>query len=169
MKVTKTLALLVVAALAWWSVAPALAEDEGEEEGEEGSSETTEENIRYYYGRGDNPFYIPTDEEQEETFYFGESDQEDFVELKWSRFQDTSGRASRDIKKIIGISLITTAVMMTGWALFAHSEETRPDNWRKIYEGTGVLLVSKKKTVHVPSVVAGACLVGGGVWLMRRN
>jgi hypothetical protein len=169
MKVSKTFALLLVAALAWWSVAPALAEEEGEEEGEEGSSETTEENIRYYYGRGANPFSVPPDEEQEETFYFGESAQEDFVELKWSRFQDTSGRASRDIKKIIGISLITTAVMMTGWALFAHSEETRPDNWKKIYEGTGKLVVSKEKTVHVPSIVAGACLVGGGVWLMRRK
>ncbi|NIT35920.1 MAG: hypothetical protein GTN49_05385 [candidate division Zixibacteria bacterium] len=165
MKVTKPLALLVVVALGWWSVVPALAE----EEGEEGSSETTEENVRYYYGRGDNPFYIPPGEEQEETFYFGESAQEDVVELKWSRFQDTSGRASRDIKKIIGVSLITTAVMMTAWALFAHSEETRPDNWQKIYEGTGILLVSKEKTVHVPSVVAGICLAGGGVWLMRRN
>jgi hypothetical protein len=165
MRTSKLTALAVVALLAWWSAAPALAEDEEEEE----SSGSTEENIRYYYGRGQNPFNTPTAEEQDEVFYFGESAQEDSVELRWSRFQDTTGKASRDIKKIIGVSLITTAVTMTGWAVFLNTELNRPDNWQKIYEGTGVVLVNREHAVNVPTVVAGVCLAGGGVWLMRRN
>jgi hypothetical protein len=165
MKVSKITALAVVAALAWWSAAPALAEDEDDEE----SSGSTEENIRYYYGRGNNPFSTSSAEEEEEVFYFGQSEQEDFVELKWSRFQDTTGRASRDIKRIIGITLITTAITMTGWAVFLNTERTRPDNWQKIYEGTGVVVTNREHTVNVPTIVAGVCLAGGGVWLMRRK
>ncbi len=165
MRLSKIMALAVAALMAWWSAAPALAQ----EEDEEGSSGATGENIRYYYGRGQNPFNAPTDEEQDEIFYFGESAQQDFVELKWSRFQDTTGKASRDIKKIIGVTLITTAVTMTGWAVFINTELSRPDNWQKIYEGTGVVLLNREHAVNVPTVVAGVCLAGGGVWLMRRN
>jgi hypothetical protein len=164
MKVNKITALAVVAALAWWSAAPALAEEEDDEE----SSDTTEENIHYYYGRGNNPFSTSSAEE-EEVFPFGKSEQEDFVELKWSRFQDTTGKASRDIKRIIGITLITTAITMTGWAIFLNTERIRPDNWQKIYEGTGVVLSTREHTVNVPTVVAGVCLAGSGLWLMRHN
>lgn len=165
MKVSKITALAVVAALAWWSAAPALAEEEDDEE----SSDTTEENIHYYYGRGNNPFSTSSAEEEEEVFSFGKSEQEDFVELKWSRFQDTSGKASRDIKRIIGVTLITTAITMTGWAIFLNTERIRPDNWQKIYEGTGVVLSTREHTVNVPTVVAGVCLAGSGLWLMRLN
>ncbi len=165
MKVSKITALAVVAALAWWSAAPALAEEEDDEE----SSDTTEENIHYYYGRGNNPFSTSSAEEEEEVFSFGKSEQEDFVELKWSRFQDTTGKASRDIKRIIGVTLITTAITMTGWAIFLNTERIRPDNWQKIYEGTGVVLSTREHTVNVPTVVAGVCLAGGGLWLMRHN
>ena len=165
MKTNKTTALAVIAALAWWCAAPALAEEAEEEE----SSNPTEENVRYYYGRGTNPFSTPQVEEEEEVFYFGESAQDDFVELKWARFQDTSGRASRDIKKIIGITLITTAATMAAWAVFLNTEQVRPDNWQKIYEGTGVVPLNREHRVNVPTVVAGVCLGGGGVWLMRRN
>ncbi len=165
MKVSKITALAVVAALAWWSAAPALAEEEDDEE----SSDTTEENIHYYYGRGNNPFSTSSAEEAEEVFSFGKSEQEDFVALKWSRFQDTSGKASRDIKRIIGVTLITTAITMTGWAIFLNTERIRPDNWQKIYEGTGVVLTTREHTVNVPTVVAGVCLAGSGLWLMRLN
>jgi hypothetical protein len=158
-------ALAVAALLAWWSAAPALAQEEDEED----SSGATGENIRYYYGRGKNPFNTPAAEEQDEIFYFGESAQEDSVELRWSRFQDTTGKASRDIKKIIGVTLITTAVTMTGWAIFINTELNRPGNWQKIYEGTGIVTVNREHAVNVPTVVAGVCLAGGGVWLMRRN
>ncbi len=162
MKVSKITALAVVAALAWWSAAPALAEEEDDEE----SSGTTEENIRYYYGQGNNPFSTSSAEE-EEVFSFGKSEQEDFVELKWSRFQDTSGKASRDMKRIIGITLITTALTMTGWAIFLNTELTRPDNWQKIYEGKGVVITTREHAVNAPTVVAGVCLAGSGLWLMR--
>jgi len=165
MKVSKITALAGVAALAWWSAAPALAEEEDDEE----SSDTTEENIHYYYGRGNNPFSTSSAEEEEEVFSFGKSEQEDFVALKWSRFQDTSGKASRDIKRIIGVTLITTAITMTGWAIFLNTERIRPDNWQKIYEGTGVVLTTREHTVNVPTVVAGVCLAGSGLWLMRLN
>jgi hypothetical protein len=165
MKVCKITALVVAATCVWCSAVPVLAEEEEEEE----PSGTTEENIRYYYGRGKNPFSTPAVEEQDEIFYFGDSAQEDFVELEWSRFQDTSGKASRDIKRIIGISLITTAVTMTGWAFFLNTELNRTDNWQKIYEGTGVIPLTREHTVNVPTVVAGVCLAGGGVWLMQRN
>lgn len=164
MKASKLTSLIVAAAFLWCSAAPVMAEEEEEE-----SPGATEENIRYYYGRGKNPFSTPTPEEQDEIFYFGESAQEDFVELEWSRFQDTTGKASRDIKKIIGISLITTAVTMTGWAVFLNTELNRADNWQKIYEGTGVVPLAREHAVNVPTVVAGVCLAGGGVWLMRRN
>ena len=165
MKVNRITALAVVAALAWWSAAPALAEEEDDEE----SSDTTEENNHYYYGRGNNPFSTSSAEEEEEVFSFGKSEQEDFVELKWSRFQDTTGKASRDIKRIIGITLITTAITMTGWAIFLNTERIRPDNWQKIYEGTGVVLSTREHTVNGPTVVAGVCLAGSGLWLMRHN
>ena len=165
MKVNKITALAVVAALAWWSTAPALAEEENDEE----SSSTTEENIRYYYGRGNNPFSTSSAEEEEEVFSFGKSEQEDFVELKWSRFQDTTGKASRDIKRIIGITFITTALTMTGWAIFLNTERTRPDNWQKIYEGTGTVVTTREHAVNAPTVVAGVCLAGSGLWLMRLN
>lgn len=165
MKVSKITALAVVAALAWWSAAPAFAEEEDDEE----SSGTTEENIRYYYGRGNNPFGTSSAEEEEEVFSFGKSEQEDFVELKWSRFQDTSGKASRDIKRIIGITLITTALTMVGWAVFLNTERTRPDNWQKIYEDTGVVVTTREHAVNAPTVVAGVCLAGSGLWLMRHK
>jgi hypothetical protein len=165
MRLSKLTAVAVAAAVALWSAAPALAQEEEEED----SSGATDENIRYYYGRGKNPFNTPGAEEQDEIFYFGESAHEDFVELKWSRFQDTTGKASRDIKKIIGVTLVTTAVTMTGWAVFLNTELNRPDNWQKIYEGTGVVLVNREHAVNVPTVVAGVCLAGSGVWLMRRN
>ncbi len=164
MKMSELTALGVAAALVWWGAAPALAEDKEEE-----PSDPTGENIRYYYGRGQNPFSAPGAEEQDEIFYFGENEQEDFVELEWSRFQDTSGKASRDIKRIIGLSLVTTAITMTSWAVFLNTEQNRVDNWQKIYEGTGVVLQNREHTVNVPTVVAGVCLAGGGVWLMRRN
>ncbi|MEE9457392.1 MAG: hypothetical protein V3W11_09620 [bacterium] len=163
MKVSKITALAVVAALAWWSAAPALAEEEDDEE----SPGTTEENIRYYYGQGNNPFSTSSAEEEEEVFSFGKSEQEDFVELKWSRFQDTSGKASRDIKRIIGITLITTALTMAGWAIFLNTDQIRPDNWQKIYEGTGVVVSTREHAVNGPTVVAGVCLAGSGLWLMR--
>ena len=164
MKAKKITALAVIAALAWWCAAPALAEEEDEE-----TAATTEENIRYYYGRGNNPFSTPSVEAEEEVFFFGESAHDDSVELKWSRFQDTTGRASRDFKKMIGVTLITTAVTMTGWAIFLNTDRVRPDNWRKVYDATGVVPTTREHTVNVPTVVAGICLGGGGVWLMRRN
>jgi hypothetical protein len=163
----KVTALLLVGAMALFSAAPAIAE---EEEEEEGSSTATDENVRYYYGRGANPFTAPSsDDPGDEIFYFGESAQEDFVQMKFSRFQDTTGKASRDIKKIIGLSLISTSITMTVWAIFLHTEENRPDNWQKIYEGTGNVVLEKEHTVNVPSVVAGVCLSGGAVWLMQRD
>jgi hypothetical protein len=163
MKAKKITALAVIAALAWWCAAPALAEEEDEE-----TAATTEENVRYYYGRGNNPFSTPSVEE-EEVFVFGETAQDDSVELKWSRFQDTTGRASRDFKRMIGVTLITTAITMTGWAIFLNTDRVRPDNWRKIYDATGVVPTTREHTVNVPTVVAGICLGGGGVWLMRHN
>jgi hypothetical protein len=164
MNARKLTALAAVAILVWWAAVPAMAEEEGEE-----SSGTTGENVRYYYGRGKNPFGTPSLEEEDEVFYFGESAREDFVESGWSRFQDTTGKASRDIKRIIGISLISTAVTMTGWAIFLNTEQVRPDNWRKIYEGTGVIPLNREHKVNVPTVVAGVCLGGGGFWLMQRK
>jgi hypothetical protein len=161
----KKIALLLAGAMVVWCVAPAWAEEEAEEE-----NSATDENFDFYYGRGNNPFLAPSSEEpQEEVFYFGESAQEDFVEMKFSRFQDMTGKASRDIKKIIGISLITTSVTMTVWAIFFHTEQNRPDNWQKIYEGTGTVPLYKEHTVNVPTVVAGICLSGGGIWLMQRD
>jgi hypothetical protein len=163
----KILALLLSGVIAVWCAAPAWAD---EDEEEESSSNATEENFNFYYGRGNNPFLAPAgDEPQEEIFYFGESAQEDFVQEKFSRFQDITGKASRDIKKIIGLSLITTSVTMTVWGIFFHTEQNRPDNWQKIYEGTGVVLLNKEHTVNVPTVVAGICLSGGGIWLMQRD
>ncbi len=164
----KMIALLLAGAMVLWCAAPAVAEEEEEEE--ENSSTATDENVDYYYGRGANPFLSPSGEApQDEIFYFGESSQEDFVEMKFSRFQDTTGKASRDIKKIIGISLISTSLTMTMWAIFLHTEENRPDNWRKIYEGTGTVLLTKEHTVNVPTVVAGIFLSGSGIWLMQRD
>lgn len=164
----KMIALLLAGAMVLWCAAPAVAEEEEEEE--ENSSTATDENVYYYYGRGANPFLSPSGEApQDEIFYFGESSQEDFVEMKFSRFQDTTGKASRDIKKIIGISLISTSLTMTMWAIFLHTEENRPDNWRKIYEGTGTVLLTKEHTVNVPTVVAGIFLSGSGIWLMQRD
>lgn len=163
----KILALLLSGAIVMWCSAPAWAEDEGEKES---SSDATDENFNFYYGRGNNPFVAPAGEEpQEEIFYFGESAQEDFVQMKFSRFQDMTGKASRDIKKIIGISLITTSITMTVWGIFFHTEQNRPDNWQKIYEGTGTVILNKEHTVNVPTVVAGICLSGGGIWLMQRD
>jgi len=164
----KILALLLAGATAVWWAAPAWAEDE--KEGEEESSSATDENVYYYYGRGANPFLGPSSEEpQEEIFYLGESAKEDFVEARISRYQDTTGKASRDITTIIGISMITTSVTMTIWAIFLHTEQNRPDNWQKIYEGTGTVVLTKEHTINVPTVVAGICLSGGGVWLMQRD
>jgi hypothetical protein len=161
----KIIALLLAGAMLVWCAAPAWADDGAEEE-----NSATDENFNFYYGRGNNPFLAPSGEEpQEEVFYFGESAQEDFVEMKFSRFQDMTGKASRDIKKIIGVSLITTSVTMTVWAIFFHTEQNRPDNWQKIYEGTGTVVLNKEHTVNVPTVVAGICLSGGGIWLMQRD
>lgn len=164
MNARKITALAVAAVLVWWAAAPAMAEEEEEE-----SSGTTGENVRYYYGRGRNPFGTLSLEEEDDVFYFGESEREDFVESGWSRFQDTTGKASRDIKRIIGLSLISTAITMTGWAVFFNTEQTRPDGWQKTYASTGVVPLAREHTVNVPTVVAGVCLAGGGVWLMRRN
>jgi hypothetical protein len=162
----KIMALLVAGAMmAVWAPV-GWAQEEEEEEG----SNATEENVNYYYGRGANPFLNrPSDDPQDEIFYFGENAGEDFVERKLSRFQDTTGKASRDVKKIIGISLISTSLTMTVWAVFFHTELNRPDNWKKIYEGTGTVVLEKEHTVNVPSVVAGICLSGGGIWLMQRD
>lgn len=162
----RIIALLLAGAMVMWCAAPAWAEDDEEED----SSTATGENLNYYYGKGNNPFLAPSgNEPQDEVFYFGESAQEDFVEMKYSRFQDMTGKASRDIKKIIGISLITTSITMTAWAIFFHTEQNRPDNWQKIYEGTGTVPLYKEHTVNVPTVVAGICLSGGGIWLMQRD
>ena len=161
----KIIALLLSGAIVAWCAAPAWAEEEAEEK-----NSATDENFDFYYGRGNNPFLTPaTEEPQEEIFYFGESSQEDFVEMKYSRFQDMTGKASRDIKKIIGVSLISTSITMTVWAIFFHTEQNRPDNWQKIYEGTGTVVLNKEHTVNVPTVVAGICLSGGGIWLMQRD
>ena len=164
----KIFALLLAGAMVMWCAGPVWAEDKEDEEAD--SATATDENVYYYYGRGANPFLTPTGEEpQDEIFYFGESAHEDFVEKRFSRFQDTTGKASRDIKKIIGVSLITTSVTMTVWAIFFHTEQNRPDNWQKIYEGTGTVLLNKEHTVNVPTVVAGICLSGGGIWLMQKD
>jgi hypothetical protein len=164
MKTSQITALAVIAVLLWCCAVPALAEEEKEE-----TTTATENNIRYYYGRGSNPFGSSSFEEEEEVFFFGESAQDDAVEFKFDRFQDTTGRASRDMKRIIGVTLVTTAVTMVGWAIFLNTERVRTDNWHKVYEGTGVVPTTREHRVNVPTVVAGICLGGGGVWLMRRK
>ncbi|UCH78659.1 MAG: hypothetical protein JSU81_01540 [Candidatus Coatesbacteria bacterium] len=169
MKARKILTLLLAAGLVGGTTAPAWADDEEEEEKEKKTSDVTSENINFYYGQGENPFGRVSTDEEEEIFYFGTTSAEDSVEVTWSRFQDTTGKASRDIKKIIGVSMVATAATSIAWALLFHKEETRPDNWQKIYEGTGVVPLEEVHTVNLPSVIAGAFLAGGGIWLMQRN
>ncbi|MGD8717919.1 MAG: hypothetical protein PVH29_03755 [Candidatus Zixiibacteriota bacterium] len=169
MKPDKLFVIALVALLLWGAAAPAIAQ--AEKEGEEGSSsDTVEENVNYYFGQGKNPFSRKAgDEDEDEIFYFGESVEEDFVEVKWSRYQDISGKAAQDMKKVIGVSLITTAVTSMAWALFLHKESRRPYYADKIYEGTGNSVLVQERTVNIPSLFAGVCLVSGGIWLMRRD
>jgi len=170
MNARKVLTLLLAAGLLGGTSAPAWAEEEEEEKKEEKkTSDVTTENFNFYYGQGENPFGRVSEEGEEEIFFFGTNAAEDSVDVKWSRFQDNTGKASRDIKKIIGISMVATAATSVAWALLFHKEETRPDNWQKIYEGTGVVPLYEEHTINVPSVIAGSFLAGGGIWLMQRN
>ncbi len=166
--------------------APAVAYDFGGDD--ERAGDAVAENVRYFLDDTGAPLVALSgdDGEEEEVFYFGEGEEDVWARLEANRFQDRTGKATRDMKKVFGFSLIATAATMAAWALFFHYER-KPDynamrgdhlknreglstSYRSGgYEGPQYLPLKRVKTVNVPSVVAGVSLAGGAVWLMRRD
>ncbi len=111
---------------------------------------------------------------EDETFVFGANESQDKVvpSVEMIHFQDTTGKASRDIKRIIGWTLITTGGLSAVWAAFFHYDTHYPDDvftGADKYELIGGVPLIHEKEAYWPSVVAGTALAGGGLWLMNHK
>lgn len=159
--------LICVVALALGPAARAWAEDSP-------AGEVVAANTVYYLDHAPAVLLAAAEDEAEEIFVFGEDEASDRVITAYPEhfFLDTTGKASRDIKRIIGWTLITTGGLSALWASVFHVERTLPDDvytGAEKYEIIGRIPLIEKKTVYWPSVVAGVGLAAGGWWLMQHD
>jgi len=168
--------LILAAALALLGVVPAVAA--GEAGDAEAPAGVVDANISYHLAH--NPEILlaagETGDEEgtTEEFVFGENETQDKVikTVEMPRFQDYSGKASRDVKRIIGWTLITTGLMSAVWATFFHEDVGYPADYYtdpEKYEELGNVPLVYTKAVNVPSLVAGLGLAGGGAYLMTKK
>jgi len=109
----------------------------------------------------------------EEEFYFGEGEEAVWrqKQLELTRFQDRTGRATKTMERVIGLTMLTTGVMIASWGAFFYYDRHTPYDYYfggEKYKELGYVPLIKEHEIYWPSLVAGAALSGASLYILVR-